>query len=250
MIRTARLARPVGLRGSSGTLGHVLASGALARVVARFALHPTLTVHFRALQRYTGLSHRSLQLELERLRQFGLVRREAVGRTVSFRVVTAHPGWAALRNLVREFATPTELLRVALASVPGIDGAFIYGSFARGMDVHQDSDVDVFVVGEALDQPEIRIALSAATLEVAGFLGRDVNLTRFTPRKLESRFQSGRSAQFVESVLAGAKDWLVGDESVLRSLRIPRRKRGALTTRQQVHRRPTRTAARRVNERG
>jgi predicted nucleotidyltransferase len=95
-------------------------------------------------------------------------------RTVVFSAVASHPRWAALRELVREFAAPADLLRVALARVPGIDAAFIYGSFARATAVHEGSDVDVFVFGENLDQPEIRLALAEETLEVAGFLGREV----------------------------------------------------------------------------
>lgn len=220
---------PRGPRRSSGMLGSILASGALARLVALFALHPNLAIHFRALQRITGLPHRSLQIELERLQELGLLRREPVDRTVVFSAVASHPRWAALREIVREFATPAELLRVALARVPGIDAAFIYGSFARGTDVHKGSDIDVFVIGENLDQTEIRLALAEETLEVAGFLGREVNLARFTPKKLASRYQPGRSAQFVRSVLAGEKEWLIGDESALRL---------------SSHRRPTRVKAR------
>src|SRR5687767_6686736 len=160
MRASGKLAAARGLRRSSGTLGSILASGALARLVALFALHPTVAIHFRALQRITRLPHRSLQVELERLLELGLLRREPVDRMVVYSAVAGHPRWAAMRDLVREFAAPADLLRVALARVPGIDAAFIYGSFARGTDVHEGSDVDVFVLGESLDQPEIRFALA------------------------------------------------------------------------------------------
>lgn len=229
----------------SGTLGSILASGALARLVALFALHPNVAIHFRALQRITGLPHRSLQVELERLRQLGLLRRESVNRTVVYTAVPSHPRWAALRDLVREFATPADLLRVALARVPGIDAAFIYGSFARGTELHERSDVDVFVIGESLDQPEIRFALAEETLEVAGLLGREVNVTRFTPEKLASRYQPGRSAQFVRSVLSGDKEWLIGDESIFQlSSRANHRSPRAQETRRTTHGRHVRGSAR------
>lgn len=218
----------------------------MARVVALFVLHPDLAVHFRALQRITGVSHRSLQLELKRLCQLGLISRESVGRTVVFSAVSDHPRWAALRELVREFATPADLLRVGLARVPGIAAAFIYGSFALGTDVHPASDVDVFVVGETLDRPETRVALSAELLEIAGLLSREVNVTRFTPQKLASRWQPGRSAQFVQSVLAGEKEWLIGNESSLRWLSsVTQRKRRAATTGRQVSPDSARVATRR-----
>jgi predicted nucleotidyltransferase len=198
-------------------LARLLASKALARVVTHFVLHPGSALHFRALQRVTGLSSRSLQHELARLEELGIVQREREGRKMRYRAVAEHPRWSVLRGLVREFAEPAEVLRVALAEVPGIEGAFIYGSYARGTGVHVGSDVDVFVVGEALEEPETRLALAEETLEASGLLGREVNVTRYTPKKLAARRAHG--ARFIRSVLAGEKEWLIGDERVLNGVR-------------------------------
>lgn len=198
---------------SDGSLARVLASGAMARVVTHFVLHPDSTLHFRALQRVTGLSSRSLQHELARLEQLGILRREREGRVVRYRAVCEHPRWRVLRELVREFAEPVEVLRVALAQVPGVDAAFIYGSYARKNDVHPASDIDVFVVGEALDESDTRLALAEEMLEASGLLGREVNVTRYIPKRLDRQGASG--ARFIRSVLAGEKEWLVGDDEAL-----------------------------------
>lgn len=115
--------------------------------------------------------------------------------------------------MVSEFADPAEVLRVALGEVPGVEAAFIYGSYARGTDVRPESDIDVFVVGEALKEPETRLALAGEALEAAGLLGREVNMTRYTPRKLAARRAQG--ARFVRSVLEGEKEWLIGGEAAL-----------------------------------
>jgi predicted nucleotidyltransferase len=201
-------------------LGDVLASGAAARLIALFALDPSRTFHFRALQRVTGLPNRSLQIELERLTRLGLIDRETVGRTIGFST-TNESRWRVLRELVREFASPADLLRPALAEVPGIQAAFIYGSFARRDDVHERSDVDVFVLGAEGNGLEFRHAIASAALEVGGFLGREVNVTRFTPERLAARRAEGRSNQFMQSVLSGEKDWLIGDETILRQVTRP-----------------------------
>lgn len=196
---------------SSGyALALVFASRAMADVVTYFVLHPDAAPHFRALQRMTGVSSRSLQHELFRLRELGMIEREQDGRLVRFRAVAGHPRWAAFRSILREFGEPVQLLRIAVGSVPGVEAAFIYGSCARG-DMHPDSDIDVLAVGDALQERETRLELAQGTLEASMLLNREVNVIRYTPDKLHAR-QEGR---FLSGVLAGPKRWLVGDETVL-----------------------------------
>jgi predicted nucleotidyltransferase len=202
--------QPTPPRRQDDSLATVLASRALAAVVIYFVLHPDAALHFRALQRVTGVSSRSLQHEMARLEALGLVRRERDGRLVRYRAVADHPRWSVLRDMVRQFAEPAELLRVALADVTGIDAAFIYGSYARG-DMHENSDIDVFAFGDALKNLDTRLALTQRAVEASILLDREVNVTRYTRDKLETR----RTGGFLSSVLAGPKQWLVGNETVL-----------------------------------
>jgi predicted nucleotidyltransferase len=195
---------------SADPLSRVLASTALAHLILYFVLHPDAAPHFRGLQRATGISSRSLQHELARLQELGMIRRERDGRLMRYRRVADHPRWFVFRDLVREFAEPKTLLRTALVEVSGIEAAFIFGSFARG-DVDELSDIDVFALGDALHLPDSEIALSAGTLEAAVLLNREVNVTRYTSTKLKARQSGG----FLRSVLSGPKEWLIGDEAVL-----------------------------------
>lgn len=192
-------------------LSRVLASSALAQLILYFVLHPDAAPHFRGLQRATGVSSRSLQHELARLEALGMIRRERDGRLMRFRPVRDHPRWSVFRGLVREFAEPRTLLRTALVEVPGIEAAFIFGSCARG-DMHAESDVDVFAFGDALRDRHTRLELSRGTLEASVLLNREVNVVRYTRDKLEARREDG----FLNAVLTGPKQWLMGDENVLR----------------------------------
>lgn len=191
-------------------MARVLASSALAHLILYYVIHPDAKPHFRGLQRATGISSRSLQHELARLEELGMIRRERDGRLMRFPRVADHPRWFVFRDLVREFAEPPTLLRTALVEVPGIEAAFIYGSFARG-DVHPQSDVDVFALGDSLRDRETRLTLARGTLEAAVLLNREVNVTRYTRDRLEA----GRDGGFLSAVLAGPKKWLVGDEVTL-----------------------------------
>jgi predicted nucleotidyltransferase len=191
----------------------LLASPALRRLVTHFALHPRADLHFHALKRATSLPNRSLQLELVRLRRLGLITRKPDGRLVRYIVQADESRWKVLRELVRQFVEPAEVLRVALAQVTDITAAFIYGSFARRGDVHADSDIDLFVVSETVDEPLTRLALAREVLEVSGFLGREVNVSRYTPVQLARKVLE--PSRFVTSVLSGEKDWIVGDQKHL-----------------------------------
>lgn len=209
------VALPARVRKSDESLSNVLASKAMARLVTHFVLHPDSALHFQALKGVTGLPNRSLQLELARLEQFAMVQRVPDGRLVRYVALPAHTRWCAFRQMVREFADPAEVLRVAVAGVPSVTAAFIFGSFANEADIHARSDIDVFVVGAALGSRAERIALSAETLEAAGLLGREINLARYTPDELAARCRA--HSPFVTSVLSGAKRWLVGDETSLQT---------------------------------
>ena len=199
------------LRKSDSPLATLLSSHALARLVAHFVLHPDQALHFRALQRHTAVPNRSLQTELARLEVFGMVTRRAEGRHVTFGANTATPLWGALRQVVRQVAEPAELLRDALADVPGIDAAFVYGSTARGT-ARPDSDLDLFVIGGLTDPT----GLAARTMEVSALLEREVNVSRYSRAELKERLRAGNP--FVERVLAGPKRWVLGDQRRLSRL--------------------------------
>ncbi len=199
------------LRKSDSRLASLLSSPAMARLVAHFVLHADQSMHFRALQRHTGVPNRSLQTELARLETLGVLTRQEEGRHVTFKAHTEAPLWSALREVVRHVADPAELLSDALAGAPGIDAAFVYGSTARG-NARPDSDVDLFVVGSLADTNE----LAARTMEVSALLQRDVNVSRYSPAELKQRLHVG--SPFLERVLSAPKRWVVGDQRRLSRL--------------------------------
>ena len=188
----------------------MLASPAFARLVLHFALHGEEPEHVRAIQRHSGLSMSSLHRELRRLEGRGLVERMEEGSRVRYRAAGAHPGWKAIRQLIREFADPAEVVEAALAGVEGIEAAFVFGSFARG-DAREDSDVDVLVVGDRI--AESRLGREAA--EASVLLGRPVEIRAYTREKLERQLGTGNAV--LRRILAGPKRWIVGDESRLRA---------------------------------
>jgi predicted nucleotidyltransferase len=187
-------------------LSATLASGAMARVIIDLAVHPDDAPYGREIQRRTGLTPRSLQTELARLESLGVLRRRQEGRLVRYELIESSPRWRALRALIRELADPVDVVRNALADVPGIAAAFVFGSFARG-DTREDSDVDVFLIDDGI--PEERLA--RRTIEAEILLGREVSVVQMTRDELASRIESGSS--FIDNVFRRPKILLVGTEA-------------------------------------
>lgn len=182
----------------------ILGSETFERVVLYFLVHDGARPHFRALQRHLRAGTRPLQAELRRLEKRGLLLRERDGQRVYYRADPHHEGWDALRMMVQVFGEPDDVLREALSTVPGIEGALVFGSVARG-DAREESDVNVLLVGEDISRRE----LGLSTLESSAVIGREVNVVVLSPGELRERATRGNA--FVRNVATQPQKWIVGD---------------------------------------
>lgn len=205
--RQPRRAKP------TDALSVALASGAFATLVRYFTVGPQKTPHLRALMRETGLGARSVQMELARMEQLGLVRQERAtdGRQVVVHVVQLHPAWAPLRALVRTYADPEDVLKMTIAGLPHLAAAFIFGSVARG-DARPESDCDFMVITDASATAEeyraVKTALAVQAGESGLALGRELSVAVYSVQELQARVAAGHA--FISRVLLGAKRWVRG----------------------------------------
>ncbi|MEW5928140.1 MAG: nucleotidyltransferase domain-containing protein [Gemmatimonadota bacterium] len=189
-------------------LAGLLGSEVRARLVTHFVVHPDSRLGARALGRHIGAhGKRSLQAELDRLVELGLLTRERAGREVLISRNPAREQWSALAKLVGEYA-PITVLRDALADVPGVEAAFVFGSLARG-DARPDSDVDLFIYGDDIPNRELGRALLEASLA----LDRAVDAKRYDSHKFQRDAQPG--ASFLPAVLRSPRIWIVGSPAAL-----------------------------------
>jgi predicted nucleotidyltransferase len=183
-------------------LGSLLGSEVRARIVVHFVVHPHSRLSARELGRRAGVTgKRSLQIEVDRLVGLGLLRRDRVGRVVHI-ARDSHAQWGALASLAQEYA-PTLILREALTGVPGVEAAFVFGSYARG-DARPDSDIDLFVYGDEIPEG----AVGKALLDAALVLDRPVDAKRYDAPAFQRDARPG--ASFLPGALSGPKLWLVG----------------------------------------
>ena len=167
------------------------------KILSQFFSRPGLAVHVRELGRQLEVSPAVVGRELARLQAAGVLRSEPVGRSLRYSVDEASPVAREVRSLFQKTVGVEAVLASALRDVPGIEEAFIFGSYARSEE-GPNSDLDVFIIG----QPDREI-LSERLAEVEEELGREINTVRMTRDAL--RREQGQGSGFIEGVLSGRR---------------------------------------------
>jgi predicted nucleotidyltransferase len=166
---------------------------------------PGQEFHLNELRRLTGLGSASLQRELNRLAEAGLVNSERVGNLRLFRANPNNPVYGELVAVIRKTLGAAPLLREALLPLaPDLQAAWIYGSYAKQTET-APSDIDVMLVGKKLTLGKVLEVLAPLEPE----LGRKINPTLYTPAEFAKRRAEADS--FVNRVLAQPVLPLIGD---------------------------------------
>ncbi len=154
----------------------ILRSQQQAEILALLLGDPDLELSLTDIAERTNTPHPSVFREIQRAGQAGLVRTRKVGNTRLVQADTDSPYYAGLADvLTKAFGVPTVLASV-LRSVPGIQRAHIYGSWAARHagqpGLRPIGDIDVLILGEP-DRDQLFAALSQAEER----LGRPVEAT-------------------------------------------------------------------------
>lgn len=178
------------------SLSAALFSPAQAKLLEWLYGQPERAFHIKELLRLTGLGSASLQRELKRLSEGGLLVSEPVGNLRRVHANPNSPVFAEMVALVRKTLGVVPLVRDALGPFEGrIELAFIYGSVAKETD-HAGSDIDLLVVSDAVSVAELLPSLLLAEAK----LGRKVNPTVYQTRDFEKKRSD--NASFVGKVLS------------------------------------------------
>jgi predicted nucleotidyltransferase len=187
------------------SISTALFSDSQSRVFQWLFGQPEREFHLSELRRLTGLGSASLQRELNRLAEAGLVRSERVGNLRRFQANPHSPVYGELVGLTRKTLGVEPMLREALLPLaPDLQAAWIYGSVAKQTDTAQ-SDIDVMLVGKNLLLGKVLELLVPLEKQ----LGRKINPTCFTPAEFNRRRAEPDS--FVNRVLAQPTLPLLGD---------------------------------------
>jgi len=179
-----------------------LRSKARQRLLAYYFTNPTARLHLRDLAERLSIDPSNLSRELRHLEREGLFRSEVSGRQKYFQLNREYSLFDEVRSIVAKTIGAVPLIAQSLTKVEGIEGAYLYGSFARNQ---QDaaSDIDVLVIGNPKGE-----ALAEAMQKLERQLGREVNYTVLTRKEFDSR--RTRKDAFLENVWHNKRVSLIG----------------------------------------
>lgn len=170
-------------------------------------LDPKGRFYLRELVARANVPLRSAQIELGRLAQSGIVRREISGKRTYYSINDRCPIIPELRSIFVKTVGLADVLKSALsAEAEAIRSAAMFGSFARG-DEDAGSDVDLLIVGSISPR---RVTALLQTAEVP----RAVNPVVMSEEEFEERRDS--ADHFVTSVIESPLIMLIGEEDDLK----------------------------------
>jgi DNA-binding transcriptional ArsR family regulator len=194
------------MKTASPTLLPLLRSRSQGDILAAIMLDPDRERSLTEIAEETGTSVSTVQREVARLEQGGLVTTTRRGNTRLVRAVTDSVIYKPLADLLAVTFGPAAVLRTALADIPGIERAFIYGSWAARYARRSGpvpKDIDLLVVGD----PD-RHVLADAVAEAEGVLRREVNV-----RRVSAHAWAEDQGSFKQTVLARPVVDLIGGHS-------------------------------------
>ncbi len=165
--------------------------------------------HLNELKRLTGLGSASVQRELKRLNDAGLITSERVANVRLFRPNRNSPVYPELHGLIQKTFGLVGVLGAALHPLaPTLSVAFVFGSVAKGAETAQ-SDVDLLLVGESVNDGVLLATLAPAEQT----LGRKISPTPYTHAEFVKRLKE--QPHFLMRVLEQPKLFVLGDSDDL-----------------------------------
>jgi predicted nucleotidyltransferase len=162
--------------------------------------------YLRDLHRRSGLALRTIQIEIEKLKNLDLVVSRRDGNRLYFSANVSHPLYNDLCRLVEKTAGIKFLLTEKLNELPGVKTAFVFGSVAKGTE-GAESDVDLVVIGEV----SLR-SLSSLLKDMSNQIEREINPHIYSEQGFKDRL--AKKDHFLTSLKSEKKIFLIGDENV------------------------------------
>jgi predicted nucleotidyltransferase len=150
--------------------------GALLQALARLEQPVTR----RQLAAAAGVAPGNASAVIEELVQAGLVSETVAGRSSMVVLNRNHLAAGPVLALAGLRGELIRRLRARLSVWPDLLGAWLFGSVARG-DASSDSDVDLLIVAEDLQSPDLHDRLSHLQADVRSWTGNDLQLVEHSP---------------------------------------------------------------------
>ncbi len=150
--------------------------GALLQALARLEQPVTR----RRLATAAGVAPGNASAVIEELIKAGLVSETVAGRSSMVVLNRSHLSVGPLLALAGLRGELIRRLRERLSQWPDLEGAWLFGSVARG-DADGESDIDLLIVADDLEAPDLHSLLSSLQADVRSWTGNDLQFVEHTP---------------------------------------------------------------------
>jgi len=174
------------------------------KLLTYFYTNRSARVYVRRLASALGVDSTNLSRELARLEREGLLHSETEGKQRYYSINPQYPYLKAVFSLLQGTVGIVPTLKSALHHVPGIDKAYLYGSFARN-EADAASDIDLLIIG----QPDASNLLKEIS-RLEKNLHREVTYTVLKPQELKRKLAA--HDPFLTDVWQGKRIELIGNE--------------------------------------
>lgn len=117
------------------------------KVLNYFFLNPQESLYVNELARKLSLDKRNLVKKIRELEKEGLLISQPRGNLKLYSINNKFPLYKEYKNIILKTLGFEKKLKALLKEVPGIERAYIFGSYAGNkMDIH--SDIDLLIIGE------------------------------------------------------------------------------------------------------
>jgi predicted nucleotidyltransferase len=177
-----------------------LRSGVTRKVLGYFFLNESESLYVNEMARLLDLDRGNLVRKLRELEERSILLSEFHGNQRYYFLNKKHPLYKEYRTIILKTVGFEAQAREMLREMPGIENAFIFGSYAReGMD--SASDVDLLVVGS---HDTVNLQRKVRLLQKA--FGREINVISISPAEFCDR---RRKDPFFKRVLGAPRIELV-----------------------------------------
>lgn len=170
------------------SLAPILRSDAQGRILARVLADPETSYSLSDLVAWSRTSMPTVQREVERAEQAGIVTTEKVGPTRLVRANVSHPLHDAVRRIIVATYGPPAVIANEFDNIEQADAVLLFGSWAArylGEPGRAPNDIDVLVIGDA-DRDAVDDAAGRAERQV----GLPVQATVRTRAQWEAQRES------------------------------------------------------------
>lgn len=192
----------------SSKLAEILFKDYRKRVLALLLLNPDKRYHVREIARITGTIAGTLNKELARLADAGILTKESIGNQVQYSADRQCPVYEELASILRKTAGLVEVLANALVALEeNIDVALVFGSMASDK-ATSASDVDLLVIGDVEFNK-----VAKAVYPSQEILKREINPKVYTQKEWKKLI--AKQDGFAKEVMKQPKLFIIGTKDEL-----------------------------------